>query len=59
MAIDIVARLAAVPAATGTVTGTPTEQGTFTFSIIATDAATGAAKNGGSYNFSVSPAGSQ
>jgi large repetitive protein len=43
--------------ATGTVTGTPTEPGTFTFSIVATDVATGATKNGGFYDFTVSPAG--
>ena len=41
----------------GTITGTPTALGLFNFSIVVTDVATGAAKQGGTYNFSVYPAG--
>ncbi len=41
----------------GTITGTPTERGGFNFTIVATNVATGATKQGGTYNFTVSPAG--
>jgi hypothetical protein len=36
--------------------GTPTERGGFNFTIVATDVATGATKQGGTYNFTVYPA---
>jgi hypothetical protein len=42
--------------ATGTITGTPTETGLFVFTIIATNAATGASKTDGA-DFTVYPAG--
>jgi large repetitive protein len=41
----------------GTISGTPAEQGGFNFSIVATDVATGASKQGGTDNFVVYPAG--
>jgi large repetitive protein len=40
----------------GTISGTPDKQGGFNFSIVATDVATGASKQGGTYNFVVYPA---
>jgi hypothetical protein len=43
--------------ATGTITGTPTERGSFNFTIVATNVATGASKEGGTYNFTIYPAG--
>jgi hypothetical protein len=43
---------------TGALTGTPTEQGGFTFTIVVTNVATGATKQGGS-NFTVYPVGTQ
>lgn len=42
---------------TGTISGTPTERGGFNFSIVATNVATGASKQGGNYNFTVYPGG--
>ena len=44
--------------ATGALTGTPTEQGGFTFTIVVTNVATGATKQSGS-NFTVYPVGTQ
>jgi hypothetical protein len=43
--------------AAGTITGTPTERDGFNFTIVATNVATGATKEGGTYNFTVYPAG--
>ena len=42
---------------TGTITGTPTQRGGFNFTIVATNVATGQSKEGGTYNFTVYPAG--
>jgi hypothetical protein len=42
---------------TGTITGTPTERGGFNFTIVATNVATGSSKEGGTYKFTVYPAG--
>jgi hypothetical protein len=44
---------------TGALNGTPTEQGGFDFTIVATDVATGASKEGGTYIITVYPAGTQ
>jgi hypothetical protein len=45
--------------ATGTLTGTPTREGGYRFTVVARNVATGKAKPGGTYNFVVYPADTQ
>jgi TIR domain/Putative Ig domain len=44
---------------TGTLTGTPTRPGSYHFTVVARNVATGKAKPGGTYNFTVYPVGTQ